>query len=165
MRAWLLLVLAACGEVELSPKPTGNLGDDTAPPDDCGEQTIEFFLDEDGDSYGAAGASIEACEAPDGYARNGTDCDDLDPTTYPGAVELCDLLDNDCDEQVDDAAPGQVWLDEDGDGFGDPDTTVEGCPPDDRYVSNAEDCDDGDRAIHPDAEEVCDHDDNDCDGS
>ena len=66
------------------------------------------------------------------------DCDDTDPTVFPGAEEVCDGVDNDCDGDVDD--------DDDLDGFG-----------------VCEDCDETNAAIHPDAAEDCDGVDNDCD--
>ncbi len=58
-----------------------------------------WYLDEDGDGYG--GESITACDAPDSYADNGSDCDDSSASTYPGAEELSDGLDNDCDGDID----------------------------------------------------------------
>lgn len=37
----------------------------------------------------------------DGLSECGGDCDDINPTTHPGAAEVCDGLDNDCDAIVD----------------------------------------------------------------
>ena len=58
-----------------------------------------WYLDEDGDGYG--GEAVVSCEAPAAYADNGADCDDTDETVYPGAEELSDGQDNDCDDEVD----------------------------------------------------------------
>jgi hypothetical protein len=58
------------------------------------------------------------------------------------------------------------YADTDGDGFGDPqEHTRRGCAPEDGEVANALDCDDTDDAVHPDAEELCNDMDDDCDGS
>jgi hypothetical protein len=76
------------------------------------------------------------------------DCDDEDARRYPGAIELCDGIDNDCDEKT--FAPGSG---EDGEADLD----------DDKFLSCA-DCDDDDQAVNPEAAEVCDGIDNNCDG-
>ncbi|MCP4122421.1 MAG: hypothetical protein GY751_11760, partial [Bacteroidetes bacterium] len=72
----------------------------------------------------------------------GSDCDDTNPNIYPGATEICDGVDNDCDGSVDEGFDG------DGDGY----TTCGG------------DCNDGDDSTNPGATEICDGVDNDCDG-
>ena len=56
------------------------------------------------------------------------------------------------------------YADTDGDGYGDPDAGVQGCIPPEGHVENDGDCDDGNEAINPDADEVCDGEDNNCDG-
>lgn len=58
-----------------------------------------WYIDSDGDGYG--GEAVVSCEAPDAYADNGADCDDTDETVYPGAEELSDGQDNDCDDKID----------------------------------------------------------------
>ena len=83
---------------------------------------LTFYTDDDGDGYGDGEAPQEACEAGDGLALTGTDCDDSLADSYPGAPERCDGLDNDCDEVIDEDLQEEWYADEDGDGYGDPDS-------------------------------------------
>jgi len=130
------------------------------------EDTLStFYADADGDGFGDPDAeSVQACEAPEGYVPTATDCDDNNATVYPGAEEVCDTLDNDCDGEVDDGVTNEWYADADGDGFGDPDAPAEGCAEPTGHVHDATDCDDSEPTAHPGAEEVCDEVDNDCDG-
>jgi len=101
-------------------------------------------------------------------SEDATDCDDENPAIHPEALEACDLVDNDCDGAVDEgeAEGATVWfMDGDGDGFGDPGVSFIACSAPEDTVLNAEDCNDDDDDIHPDAIEYCDGEDNNCDGS
>lgn len=61
-----------------------------------------FYADVDGDGFGDALNSTESCAgAPGGYSADNTDCDDTQSTVYPGATEICDGLDNDCNGETD----------------------------------------------------------------
>ena len=110
--------------------------------DDCDGQTDEGFPD----------GCDEECPSPDadgdGWLSldcDGLDCDDEDPDRHPGATELCNSLDDDCD-----GALPPFEADADGDG-------VPACDGD---------CDDEDPAVSPEAEEICgDGVDQDCDAS
>ncbi len=126
-----------------------------------------WYEDGDGDGYGDPQVSQTACDQPQGYVANDDDCDDDDDAQYPGVAELCNGEDDDCDGTVDEEPiDGTIWYgDGDGDGFGDPGDNQEACDQPDGYVANDDDCDDDDGAINPDADEVCDNEDNDCDGT
>ena len=84
------------------------------------------------------------------------DCKDNDVNINPGAKEVCDGSDNNCNNLTDDADPGldvssaATWYrDNDGDGFGNPSTSIKACNQPSGYVSNSQDCDDNNNAIQP----------------
>jgi hypothetical protein len=126
--------------------------------------TTTWYVDYDGDGYGGARLSTAACEQPSGYVADASDCDDTDASAWPGAEEICDGADNDCDGTVDEGLDSTWYADSDGDGFGDAAATASACAAPSGYTSDDTDCDDGDAAINPDAYEACDGIDNDCDG-
>lgn len=63
-----------------------------------------FFADADGDGFGAVAPTAEACSAPMGFVSNSSDCLDTNPAVHPGATEVCDGVDNDCNGTTDDPA-------------------------------------------------------------
>ncbi len=135
--------------------------------DDDPYDQATFYLDADKDGFGTDGTTQDACEAPDGYTDNDEDCDDLNAATYPGAPEDCDGEDQDCDDYIDEDVSGEevTWYaDSDQDGYGSPYYTENACTQPAGHVDNSEDCNDLDDSSFPNAEEVCDDEDNDCDG-
>lgn len=103
----------------------------------------------------------------DGYpaqCEGATDCQDQDPDIHPGASELCDGLDNDCDQQRDEGLFALRFVDMDGDGWGSSvSSTVAVCPEPSGYALRDGDCQDNLPGVHPEAVEVCDGLDNNCD--
>ncbi len=102
---------------------------------DCDERIDNGLecADDDGDGYCEAGCTDGSMEG---------DCNDTLTTTYPGAEELIDGTDNDCDGIVGEA------VDDDGDGVSE----------------EGGDCDDNDASVSPRVVEVCNEIDDDCDG-
>ena len=141
----LLLLLGGCAS---QPDAGFGAGDPEAPtPEDpTPEPATPTPPDADGDGW-----------------RAHLDCDDADPLVWPGAPELCDGVDNDCDEAVDEDVVDINWYrDDDGDGFGRDDDFVSSCERLDGRSAVPGDCDDEAVNVHPGA--LIDGIDSDCDG-
>lgn len=126
---------------------------------------VEGFRDADGDGWGDT--TLTACDDP-AWVERGGDCDDGDDTVHPDAPEFCDSVDQDCDGPVDeDAVDATTWYrDRDGDDWGADDETITACDADaNLWQDRGGDCDDGDDAIHPGADEDCDGVDQNCSGA
>ena len=128
--------------------------------------TSIFYDDVDGDGSGDPATAVWSCSPETGQVADGTDCDDGRADVHEGADELCDTVDNDCDGEIDEnaVADGVWYVDADGDGHGELGTTLTSCDPPAGYVATADDCDDDNAAISPDASELCNGVDDDCDG-
>lgn len=110
-----------------------------------------FFRDKDGDGYGNDSITANACLAPLGFTADDTDCNDDLSAINPGADEVCDGGDNDCDDLVDSFDPDidlstthTYWFDGDADGYGNPGLPSLSCTQPNDYTTNDLDCDDTD---------------------
>jgi hypothetical protein len=127
--------------------------------------TSTYYRDADGDGYGNAGNSTQACSAPSGYVANTTDCNDSNAGIRPGATESCDGVDNNCNGSTDEGVTSTYYRDADGDGYGNAGNSTQACSAPSGYVSNTSDCNDFNASIRPGASESCDGVDNNCNGS
>ncbi|MCB9778899.1 MAG: putative metal-binding motif-containing protein [Alphaproteobacteria bacterium] len=152
-----MVLLFACTSSDKA--PGAGIEDDTGVGghDSGCDAPLVWAMDADDDGYGTAADTVEACDAPDGFVDNTSDCDDADPAVHPGADERCNGIDDDCDGVVDpdgalDATTCHV--DGDGDGYGDPSATADACDCTDGLVDDDTDCDDTDASVFPGASEV-----------
>jgi hypothetical protein len=126
---------------------------------------LDCYLDSDNDGYGSTLTQVcyDSCDV--GYVTQDGDCDDSDAEISPSDSEICDGLDNDCDDDIDEnLATTTCYTDSDGDGYGNINTAQSSCAGacDVGQVTLAGDCDDSNAQINPDAAEVCDGIDNNC---
>ncbi|MGA1864482.1 MAG: right-handed parallel beta-helix repeat-containing protein, partial [bacterium] len=133
---------------------------------------MTYYRDADGDGYGVDEDTKSLCSPdPNGIydVTRGGDCNDDDPKINPGAGEICDEIDNNCDDIVD--PPGSegcidYYRDADRDSCGIDEDTKCLCSPDtDNFYTATQggDCNDNDDSIKPGAGEICDEIDNNCD--
>ena len=137
--------------------------------DDCdglineGITFITYYADNDADGFGNPNASLSACSPPTGYVTNNSDCNDANALIKPGAVELCNLVDDNCNGQINEGLVFvNYYLDTDQDGFGAGPATNSCTPIFGNYVTNNSDCNNNNANIRPNAVEICNSIDDNC---
>jgi len=105
--------------------------------------TTTYFRDFDQDTFGDPNSTIVSCQAPNGYVADNTDCDDSDADFH---------------------IINTYFTDADDDSFGDAEAPIEGCFLTAGYAIDSQDCDDTNAAVNPNATEICNLIDDDCDG-
>ena len=130
-----------------------------------------WYADSDADGFGNPANATTACTAPAGSVADNTDCDDDDANVNPDAPEVCDAnaVDEDCDGRANDddsdaTGGGTYYADTDGDTYGDPNSPRSACTQPAGYVTEPVDCNDNDVLSYPGGVEICDGNDNDCNG-
>lgn len=121
----------------------------------CGYLDIVEYEDSCGDNDG---------DGHDDLACGGDDCNDGNSAIFPGAREMCNGVDENCNDQIDEGVMNIFHEDQDGDSFGNVGETTEACEQPEGYVDNSEDCDDSEAEINPNASEQCNEIDDNCDG-
>ena len=165
-----LVTLLLSGEVDIVATYNGIAGISHLTLSGVGPST--YYADSDADGYGDPSVSVTIASgetAPSGYVPDAGDCDDLDASVSPAALEIAaDGVDNNCNGMVDEEMV-IGWFDMDLDGYGDPSNEVVMVAPlPTPYIpaGGAADCNPMDPSIHPGATEtIGDGVDSNCDGS
>ncbi len=163
-----------CDALNTDDDCNGTADDDDAAVDSASR--FAWYADADGDGFGDLGDTTATCDQPAGYEADSTDCDDTRVDVNPASTEVCDEdnVDEDCSGAADDDDPGVdastfniYYSDADADTYGDLGSPIESCELPAGATENADDCNDADDEINPDAVEVCDEGnaDEDCNGA
>jgi len=146
---WETMVQVSCTQ------PVGYVSDNT----DCDDtdnqigSIVMYYVDADSDGFGDANdLGTNSCTPIAGSVTNAGDCDDLDDQINPNATEVCDGADNNCDGAIDEGLTMlNYYEDADNDTYGDATSGVTYCMQPVGYVTNDDDCNDANAAIHPGA--------------
>ncbi len=143
--------------VRVCNQPSGYITDNTDCDDNDGSEhpNQTWYKDTDNDGYSNGMTNSISCPRPVGYktaseltALSG-DCDDNIKAINPAAIEICDGKDNNCNGAEDEGVANTYYNDNDKDGYGDPNNSLQACDPPLGSVADNTDCDDGDLYEHP----------------
>jgi hypothetical protein len=124
-----------------------------------------YYGDQDMDGFGDSGNTTVSCNQPPGFVLINGDCNDTDGNVYPGAVEVCNDMDDDCDNQMDeDLELFFQFSDQDADGYGAMMSGFLYCELLPGYVLESGDCDDQNPLLSPSVSETCNAVDDNCNG-
>lgn len=123
-----------------------------------------WYIDSDADGFGNILFDSISCIDLIGYVFDNTDCNDTNILIYPGAIEICDYFDNDCNGIIDDNLTYiHSFEDADDDNYGNIEVDSLACEIPDGFVEDDSDCDDTNPFIYPGADEILNGLDDNCD--
>ncbi len=133
--------------------------------DSCPGGPITFYPDSDGDGFGVDTGAIEACAGlpQPGFSAASGDCDDGNAQVNPGAAEVCNDIDDNCNNKTDEGVLTTFYANADNDAYGNAAVTTQACTAPSGFIAVPGDCDDSYADSYPGAVEACDSRDNDCD--
>lgn len=104
---------------------------------------ITYYADADGDGFGDLEVSVQSCSQPVGYVDNALDCDDTNNAIHPNSTEICDGIDNNCNNLTDEGLTFvNYYVDADNDGVGAGDPVSLCANPGAGFSTTSTDCDD-----------------------
>ena len=103
---------------------------------------MTWYQDQDADRFGNPNVTLSQCAQPIGYVSNNQDCNDNNNAIHPNGTEVCNGLDDNCAGGVDEGLSVTWYRDQDADGYGNPNVTLNQCSQPIGYVSNNQDCND-----------------------
>jgi hypothetical protein len=121
-----------------------------------GCDALWYYPDVDGDGWGDEAAAVYSCDSVPEHINQGGDCDDQTPTVNSAVTEVCNDIDDNCDGEVDEGFEVALWVEDlDADGFGSQSGQSSiGCVAPPGYGLGFGDCNDNDPAVNPEAVEV-----------
>ncbi|HEX8440948.1 putative metal-binding motif-containing protein [Archangium sp.] len=122
-----------------------------------------YYPDQDNDTFGDTSQATVFCQPPAGWVASLGDCKPRNGAIHPNAEERCNGVDDNCNDLIDENVQPTWYRDQDRDGFGRKELSQQSCTQPGGYVSNALDCRDDDANKHPDAPDLCNGVDDDCD--
>ena len=148
---------------------SGGLDCDDHNPDK--QEGLTVYFDYDLDGFGDSALYEFRCQEDADWVSQDGDCDDFSAAVHPEQLEICDFIDNDCDEKIDSedldillSDTITLYPDQDGDGYGAgiPEALCFGT---EGYVLNNYDCDDSAAHVAPNQQDIVgDNQDTNCDG-
>jgi hypothetical protein len=124
---------------------------------------VTYYIDSDNDGYGNSSTATSSCSPLQGYVLQGGDCNDNNANRNPGLPEICNNIDDNCNNQIDDGLTFlNYYIDTDADGFGAGNSTFACASPGINYVTNNTDCNNTNALINPSRTEICNSIDDNC---